>query len=279
MKSISLRELQMVELDILKRIIEICEKHHLTYYALGGTLLGAVRHQGIIPWDDDIDIGMPRPDYEKFLTIAGTELGSPYAVSGIQNNNAEYYYYYIRVVNQDIRLMRKLTEKDTIIYAWVDVFPLDGVPKEEKVFNKWYRKAYRLKQKLAFSQFEYFYNVVSPESEISNKNRGIKTAVKRIIHKLKIYKLVNTKKTWEKLDKVLKKYDYQTSDRLFNFCGYWGIKELFPKTVYGEGKLYPFEDIMIRGPVNYDYVLKQMYGDYMTPPNDADKYHHCIEII
>lgn len=279
MAQISLRELQFIELDIFKKVQEVCDKHHLTYYALGGTLLGAVRHKGIIPWDDDIDIGLPRPDYERFIKIASQELNMPYEVVCIQNNNSEYYYYYARVVNRDIRLMRHLTEKDTVINAWIDVFPLDGVPEKEEEFDRWYKKAYRLKRKLEFSQFMYFYNVVSPEGIISNRNRTIKTIGKKIIQSTRIYKLIDTQKTWNQLDKTLKAYRYEASSRLFNFCGFWGIKELFPKEYYGEGVMYQFEDTTIRGPVNYDAVLTQMYGDYMTPPKDSDKEHHFIEIL
>ena len=89
---------------------------------------------------------------------------------------------------------------------------------------------------------------------------------------------MNKKSIWKKLDKHLKKYDYKNSTRLINICGYWGVKEMFPKEYYGKGNLYEFEDIMIRGPVDYHAVLTQMYGDYMTPPKDADKEHHYIEV-
>lgn len=276
MNTISLRDLQEIELTILKKIIEICERHNLTYFALGGTLLGAVRHKGFIPWDDDVDIGMPRPDYEKFLKIASNELSNPYLVTGIQYDNAEYYYYYARVINRDIKLVRKASMKSVTINAWVDVFPLDGVPEGTDAFNSWYKKAKRLKRLFEFSQYEYFYKFYTTKS--INPKQHLVSGLKHIVKISKAYRLVNTKRVWKKLDNQLKKIDYNNSTRLFNFCGCWGVKEMFPKEYYGEGSLYEFEDIMIRGPVDYHSVLTQMYGDYMTPPKDADKDHHYIMI-
>ena len=277
MSTITLRDLQIIELNVLKKIIEICEKHNLTYFALGGTLLGAIRHKGFIPWDDDIDIGMPRPDYEKFIRIAPLELKDPYMISGIQYDNAEYYYYYARVIDKNIRLVRRASMKTVTINAWVDVFPLDGVPEESKAFDRWYKKAKSLNRLFLFSQYEYFYKIYDLKG-LSPK-RYLTSGLKRIIKFTKVYKLVNTQKAWKKLDSQLKKCDYNNSTRLFNACGYWGVKEMFPKEYYGKGNLYEFEDIMIRGPIDYHVVLTQMYGDYMTPPKDVDKEHHYIEIV
>ena len=276
MSTISLRDLQIIELNILKKIIEICERHNLTYFALGGTLLGSIRHKGFIPWDDDIDIGMPRPDYEKFLRIAPLELKDPYMITGIQYDNAEYYYYYARVIDKNITLVRRSSMKTVTINAWVDVFPLDGVPEESKTFDKWYKKARRLNRLFQFSQYEYYFKFNDLKG--ANLKRYFTAGLKQIIKFIKVYKLVNKKSIWKKLDKHLKKYDYKNSTRLINICGYWGVKEMFPKEYYGKGNLYEFEDIMIRGPVDYHAVLTQMYGDYMTPPKDADKEHHYIEV-
>jgi len=277
MSTISLRDLQIIELNVLKKIIEICERHNLTYFALGGTLLGAIRHNGFIPWDDDIDIGMPRPDYEKFLRIAPLELKDPYMVTGIQYDNAEYYYYYARVIDKNIKLVRRASMKSVTINAWVDVFPLDGVPEESKAFDKWYKKVKSLNRLFKFSQFEYFFQFFDLKG--INLKRYFMAGLKQIVKFTKLYRLVNTKKMWKKLDNQLKKWDYNNSSRLFNVCGCWGVKEMFPKEYYGKGNLYEFEDIMIRGPVYYHEVLTQMYGDYMTPPKDADKEHHYIEIV
>ena len=273
----SLRDLQIVELNVLKEIIKICERHNLTYFALGGTLLGAIRHKGFIPWDDDIDIGMPRPDYEKFLKIAPLALKDPYMLTGIQYDNAEYYYYYVRVIDKNTKLVRRVSMKDVNINAWVDVFPLDGVPEKSKAFDKWYKKANSLNRLFQFSQYEYYYKFYDLKGQ--SPIRYLTSGIKHIIKFTKVYKLMNTKAMWEKLDNHLKECDYYRSTRLFNTCGAWGVKEMFPKEYYGKGNLYKFEDIMIRGPIDYHAVLTQMYGDYMTPPQDKDKEHHYIEIV
>ena len=279
MDNSSLRKLQLVELDILKNFIRICNKYELKYYALGGTLLGAVRHKGFIPWDDDIDVGMPRPDYEKFLQIADVELHYPIELATLQNHRTKYNYYYARIVDKRVQLRRTISEESAIINAWIDVFPLDGAPRGINEFNRWYKKIEKLKIIFSFSQFKYFFKVVSDSSEVSNHNRELKTYLKAVILNTGIYKLVKPEKVWAKLDCELKRYDYENADTLINACGFWGVKEKFPKAVYGDGEMYNFEDIFIRGPVDYDYVLKQMYGNYMTPPSDANKNHHGTDNI
>ena len=271
-----LKRLQQIELDITRAILEIVEKYNLRYYILGGTLLGAVRHQGFILWDDDMDIGMPRPDYEKFLSLAERELVSPYEIQTTYNNEGVYSYYYARVVDTRTKLLRKCSDETVVIPAWVDLFPLDGVPENDKDFKSWKKKCDYYLRLFSLSQFKYFYYTDSVRNE---KYRALKIGFKHLFRDLKLYTLIDTKKVWKKLDMELKKNDYDASSRLINFCGYWKMKEMFPKNVYGEGKLYPFEDLMLCGPENYDFVLSQMYGDYMTPPPENQRDHHSVSII
>jgi lipopolysaccharide cholinephosphotransferase len=94
-----------------------------------------------------------------------------------------------------------------------------------------------------------------------------------------IDKIISTKWVWKKLDHVLQTYDYDQADHLINYMGFWELKEWFPKDKYGEGTYYQFEDIKLKGPDDYNYVLTQMYGDYMTPPSDDMKDHHMIEFV
>ena len=200
----------------------------------------------------------------------------PFQLHTQNNGKGEYSYYYARVENTSVMLRRSLTAKTVSIPAWIDIFPLDGVPESNKEFKKWYKKNERNKFLRALSQFEYSFNI---ESTKRTKNQGVIILAKKIIAKSKIYKLIDQDAAWKALDRSLKAYDYDTSTHLINYCGHWGMKEMFPKSVYGEGRKYPFEDLMLMGPTDYDFVLGQMYGDYMTPPPDSEKNQHKIELI
>jgi lipopolysaccharide cholinephosphotransferase len=96
---------------------------------------------------------------------------------------------------------------------------------------------------------------------------------------LKLEKLISTKFAWRQLDETLKRYSFEECNMLINFCGHWGVKEMFEKSVYGKGKLYQFEDIQLNGPENYDFVLTQMYGDYMTPPPEDKRDQHMVKLV
>lgn len=270
-----LRTLQKAELNIMKQVLAVCEKHSIPYYMLGGTLLGAVRHQGFIPWDDDMDIGFPRPDYERFLHYAAEEINPPYQIRMLQMKNDKYFYYYPRVVNTEIQMKRKAGYKEIIIPAWVDIFPLDGVPMNVDIRSKWLKKCDFSKKLFIRSQYLY---LGPTKQKIQTEQFWLKT-MNRLFLALRADKLISTEWAWNKLDQALKENDYDQCDTIINYCGYWGLKEMFPKSVYGKGRLYPFEDLMLNGPEDYDYVLKQMYGDYMTPPPEDQREHHYIEII
>ncbi len=267
--------LQRIELDILKKVLALCEKYGLVYYALGGTLLGAVRHKGFIPWDDDIDIGMPRPDYERFLEVAAKELEMPYQLHTLQQKNGEYSYYYARVENTDVKIRRKATIKEVVIPAWIDVFPLDGVPDRESQRKWWKRKCSFLKKLFKASQFSYF----CAADELGEKRSKTEELAKKIIRTFGLENWISTERSWKALDRSLKKFRYEDCSSLINFCGCWGFREMFPKSVYGKGRFYPFEDILLNGPEDYDFVLTQMYGEYMTPPPESERDHHHIELL
>ena len=121
-----LRALQLVELEIMKIFVNICERHQLRYIMIGGTMLGAIRHKGFIPWDDDIDVGMPRADYEKFLQIVRAELPADYDFLNYKQN-PEYLRYFSRIVDTRVKVTNASYTDTLVEHAWIDIFPLDGL--------------------------------------------------------------------------------------------------------------------------------------------------------
>lgn len=270
-----IQRIQEVEKGILRQILAICERHDLKYYMLGGTLLGAVRHQGFIPWDDDMDLGFPRPDYEKFLEYCEEELEAPYQLHTALKGNGPYSYYYARVEDPRVQLKRTISIKEVVIPAFVDIFPLDGVPTELEKRKKWLKKCSLLDRLFSASQILYKGN----NSQTHKTMKPYKKALRDAFVFLRMDRLLNTKMIWKQLDRALKENSYEKCDTIINFCGHWKLKEMFAKAVYGEGKLYPFEEFMLNGPEDYDYVLKQMYGDYMILPDEKDRENHHLQLM
>lgn len=267
-----LRKLQLIELDIMKLFAEICEKHHLRYYLVGGTMLGAVRHQGFIPWDDDMDVGMPRPDYEKFLEVVREDLPEGYAFLNYKQD-AEYKRYFSRIVNINVKIYNASNTKTIVENAWLDIFPFDGMPSNP------------LKQKLHFwhmTAIRFLYHA-SCFDELVNLNRpGRPWYLQAAIQFLSVTHFgshLDTKKLMYKLEKCLIKYPYDECDYMISFFGAYMLREIVDKKLLGDGKKYPFETLMLNGPVMYDAFLTHFYGDYRKPPSDEHKDKHNIERI
>ncbi|MCI8347216.1 MAG: LicD family protein [Bacilli bacterium] len=268
-----LRQLQLVELEMLKEIIKICNENNIRYYLMGGTLLGAVRHKGFIPWDDDIDIGMKRQDYEKFLSIADQYLSDDLKIDYFKEHKGEKDYisnYVAKVENKKVKVKNKTAKIERMQNAWIDIFPLDGMPR-----NFIIRKFHMLK--LLYSRLLLKYSQFSTITNQRIKGRPLHEKILMIIGKIcQFEKLLNNHSCLEKIDKNLKKYQYDDSDYVVNFMGAYKFKEMFPRQIYEEIGKYSFEGLELTGPKNYDLVLTQLYGDYMKEPKD--KNHHFTEL-
>ena len=126
--SYTISEIQKIDLELLKQFLKICDKHNLKYYIIGGTLLGAIRHKNFIPWDDDIDVAMPRKDFDIFLKVANNELKDNYKLSTYFNNK-EHRYYLPKLVDLNTTIMEKRYEKiNKETHVFIDIFPIDGTP-------------------------------------------------------------------------------------------------------------------------------------------------------
>lgn len=262
----NIEKLHEVDLTIVKEIINICDQHNLQYFMLGGTMLGAIRHGGFIPWDDDIDLGMPRKDYELFLQIAPSLLSKNLKIINYKTD-PKYHYYITRIQDIETKVIETRYEKEgNFIHASIDIFPLDGSPN-----NKIKRKIffYRIMLHRAMMSLHYK-DGIDPD-----RKRGLleKTFlfIARIFPTNKMFNAFNQK---EKIDNLLKKYDMHNSLISGNIMGAYRTKEMIPTEWYGKDIFYQFENIKLRGIEKYDKYLTHLYGNYMQLPSEENRKTH-----
>ncbi|WP_162891424.1 LicD family protein [Pediococcus acidilactici] len=258
----SLKQLQEADLRIALKIKDICEKYGLRYFLIGGSLLGAVRHKGFIPWDDDMDIALPRMDYEKLLSFLEKELPDGYFFENFKTNS-NYRYYITRVSDSSLSVKEVNDVKGNTKYASIDIFPIDGTPNNLVLRKIFYG---RILARRALISMYY-------SSEI-NKFKKRNLLEKVLIHtseKIDFKKIVNPNKLLWSIDKLLKKYPYDSSENVGTIMGAYRTKEIVDKKLFGTAAKLAFDKEKFNCPELYEKYLSHMYGDYMKIPNDAEK--------
>lgn len=259
MNQISKSEIRNIEIEILKQIDIACKKNGIRYYIAYGTLLGAVRHQGFIPWDDDVDIVMFRNDYNKFLNLIQNN-HLPEWISKLDETCPGYFYPFMKLV--DNRTIAKMENNKTEHGIWVDVFPLDYVPGDEKIYRKIARKA------------EFLRNVVISMTTDFHANQPI---LKKLIKKfLCLYaKIKSPKAILEKYNKLLSStIRLGSNDYVACLFSPYVYKEKIPTKIFENSKKYLFEGNYFDGPASAKEYLTSIYGNFMElPPLNKRRTH------
>lgn len=261
--------IQNKSISILKELVKLFEENNLTYYLSGGSFLGAVRHEGFIPWDDDIDLSMPRKDYEYFLSHCSSELSDNLFVQNFETD-PQYRYYITRVL--DLSFNIKEIRTDRMTHPAVDILPLDGSPNNSFLRYFYYKKIMFLRYMISLSNRDII--------DVNRKRGFFEAAVVYVVRKIPFEKILDEYKLKKILDKNMKRH--LMSNSLYSGClmGAYRVKQMVPTQWFGYGKAYKFEDMSLNGPENYDAYLKQMYGYYMEIPDLSDiesKIHYRIE--
>lgn len=271
-----LRKLQLVELQIMKCFARMCEENGLRYYLLGGTLLGAVRHGGFIPWDDDVDLCMPRPDYVKFLELAETELSdSNYKVLSIYNDST-YRQGMAKVTANVLRIVNRSANEERIEDAWIDIIPLDGFPDNPVLAFGHKLRLMFWKVMDATAEFDYVVDVRRDRGAVGNFLLKAFEGVCRVVRPFGD----NYHEVLLRTDRALAKYPYESSSQCINLYAARGFREIFSKDCLAEGKEIKFEDTLFRAPIKEHDILATIYGpDYMTPPPADQRNWHNSEVL
>lgn len=251
MKEIDNSQIKPMLLDIMADVDKFCSSNNIRYYLISGTLLGSIRHDGFIPWDDDIDIWMPRPDYDRFLK----EYTHPYYKVISSSTDKAYPLDYAKV--HDDRTIIKERGGDGNWGISIDIFPLDGFP-TEKAGRALFEKTKRLRRLVANQRFTRKGTIQASNGMVKN----ISIAVGRIVHPF-----ISFNKLMLKMDRLMKSYDYESSPYCSCLC--WRCL-IFSKKMLGN-KTHRFENKEFRIPEDYDSVLKIIFGDYMTLPPEEKR--------
>ena len=261
-----MNDLQKKQLDILKAFIRVCEKHNLRYFLVGGSALGAIRHKGFIPWDDDIDVGMPREDYDKYVLLQDEYKGTPYFIQTYKTDPC-YIYNYGKLRDSSTTFIESQYKYHRINHGvWIDIFPIDG-------FSKVIKPRETFKKKIKHIWWHVYLAYLPALRRKVRKQTFFKDILFNIVAGLfYIFDIAHYRN--KHIDKIAKKIPLNESVMGGNLFGFNMKREAMDTSLYDEFVKVPFEDIEAYVLKDYDTYLRNLYGDYMTPPPPEKQIGH-----
>lgn len=263
MKELSLKEIQETELNLLLQFKTICEKNNLRYSLGGGSLLGSIRHKGFIPWDDDIDLMMPRPDYEKFLSFAKNS-DVPFKLTTYETENG-YNGLFAKIWDSETAIKDDLMELGYEIGVNIDIFPIDGLGNSKQEALKIFRKTAWNREMLNAALWKKFFR---------SKTHSLLVEPIRFTMFV-LSRFANPKELLRKVDTENLKHPFENSLYAGCVCGSYREREIMEKATFLHYVDVEFEKHNFKAIANYDEYLTMHYGDYMQlPPEEKRETHH-----
>ena len=260
MRQLDKREIQCKELEILIFMDRFCKENELRYYLVGGTLLGAVRHKGFIPWDDDIDICMPRPDYERLMEIF-PRTGKWMLQSRSRKNRVAAFAKVVDMTTD----VESIFDKD-IKQLWIDIFPIDGLPADIDEVRKIYKKC---------DFYRRLYGIGN--ARLGEGKTIFRKYAKILLKPMAI--LYGMEKVNRKIEEIAKRHPYETSDYVGAVTGgIYGVGERMKKSEFEKATTVEFEGHIFPAMSCWDSYLTGIYGDYMTPPPPEKRKTHVMAV-
>lgn len=253
-----MKEIHKILLDIMDDFHRVCAENNITYYMLGGTMLGAIRHKGFIPWDDDMDVGVPREEYNKLISIFNKKCSDKYILKAYENDK-KHKYLFAKVYDRTTTVVED-NDQYNVGGVFLDIFPLDNLSGD---YNSVCSKINKL---------QLVRRVLIIRNKFRIKPRNIKTFFVKIVSYL-----LNTFLPKRVIFKIVKSVITEDNTKYIANCfGAWGIKEIAKRETFGTPKLYNFESANFYGVENPHKYLSDLYGDYMTPPKNIQESHRKL---
>ncbi|WP_066804601.1 LicD family protein [Moraxella oblonga] len=266
MKKIDLDELRQLQIQILDEVSSFCESNNIKYFLMAGTLIGAVRHQGYIPWDDDIDIGMLREDYDKFIKLYSSQKNTQYYLHGYEIDKKSSFPFIKCCLKNTLVTEKGLIDKE-IFGVNIDIFPIDTVLSSDIQYVIKTIDRVKLKRHWKVIDEEYLQQL-SPY-------KGFRYFRKYLL--LKYLKIIPMSFIFEKIYSVIENQKFLDSSNIKKGNIVWGYGEceLVNPEIFENTITILFEGKMYRVPEKYDEWLTSVYGDYMQlPPIEKRVSHH-----
>ena len=257
MNKLSLTEIQQLSYELLVELDTICKENHIPYVLGGGSLLGAVRHKGFIPWDDDIDIMLLREDYDRLINLDADRIKRGRRIISRKDHSlARHYGRYIRM---DYKKSSEFFLEEDCPWIGVDIFPIDFAPKDDRIFARQVRKI-------------AFYRKIMLLS-ITKKNTGKTKYIAMLKNMIRPFaKLYGTYRAIDKITKISCLFNNSNEKEFVaGYSGMYGLKERWKYNDYIPQIHLKFEDAEFPAPKNYDIYLKNLYGNYMEIPPESKR--------
>lgn len=261
-----MNELQNALFLMLKEFVRVCDENNLTYYLIGGTALGAIRHHGFIPWDDDIDVAMPRTDYEKFLKLQKC-FSYEYFIQTYKTDK-NYILNYAKLRNSNTTYIENFYATTNINHGiWIDIFPLDGMSKK-------YKKPSSLAYKVRFTWWNTFMMYLPSLKRKIHKKTFLKDISLTFVGLLFFFlNIAHLRNKW--VNFMMQRIPYEKAFFVGNLCGTNHKKEAMPREIFQQGTVVKFEGLDVKVPYDYDKYLTLLFHDYMKlPPLNKQVGHH-----
>ena len=262
MTELTIKEIQALQLKAICVINEFCKRHKITYYLISGSCLGAVRHNGFIPWDDDIDIALMRDDYERFIELFNKEISKEQYFLTNEFIEDEFIPSLSRIIIQGTKLENPALEHLNICKGmFLDVFPLDNVPDDKNEIEKQKRDLIRVNNIIAKKVFA--------------RSIGQYAIIKNFVKKLRsyCYCFISLKKLKERRKRIITRYQDKDTQCVSSMASKYGYsKHIMPRVIYGIPRIMNFEGIKLPFPEKSEEHLTKLFGkNYMAIPPEEKR--------